>query len=86
VEVTQHRVSAPTGSKNRDTKQSIWSVLRKSHESAFGHSVTGYRTCCGASEAQQEMRFLSRELRNEQKGCGGLEDASPMQRAAEVRA
>lgn len=43
-----------------------------SDELASEYWVTHYRTCCGSSE----MRFLSRDLGNQQKGRGCLEIAS----------
>lgn len=80
MEDTQLSTSVPTDSKNRDTKQSISSALRNNLKSL--HLVI--KTCCRGLEAQQEMSFSSRDLRNEQKGCGCSEDASLMQRAVEV--
>lgn len=51
-----------------------------SNEFASEYWVTGYRTCCGSSE----RRFLSRDPVNKQEGRGCLENASLVQRAAEV--
>lgn len=72
VEVTQPSTSVPTDSKNRDTKQNISSALRNNLQSLS----LGIKTRCRGLEAQQEMRFLSRDVRNEQKGCGCSEKAS----------